>query len=67
MSKALAVQSARLASARRFGTVVGSAGAAAAIPRAKAPKPVPEKKCLHASAIKEASVDQDAYRKHTRG
>ena len=67
MSKALAVQSARLAGARRLSTVAGSASGMVAIPGVKAVKPIPGKKCLHTSAIKEASIDQETYRKHTTG
>lgn len=67
MSKALVVQSARLAAAGRLASVVGPGGRVAAIPGVGAMESDSGKKCLHTSATKEASIDQETYRKHTRG
>ncbi|PGH23437.1 5-aminolevulinate synthase, mitochondrial [Polytolypa hystricis UAMH7299] len=68
MSKALAVQSSRLGSAKAFGTVaVGGGCRANAVASVKAASAVPPgKKRLHTSASKEASVDQESYRKYER-
>ncbi|KAK2796586.1 mitochondrial 5-aminolevulinate synthase [Onygenales sp. PD_10] len=61
MSKALAVQSSRLATAKGFSTIAGRGSAFNSV---KGLCSVPGKKGFHKSAGKEASVGQDAHRKY---
>lgn len=74
MSKALAVQSSRLAlnGARGYGTACRRGASATTIVKetinAKTPTIVhAEKKCLHTTAMKAAVVSEGSHRKQTRG
>ncbi|EEH46128.2 5-aminolevulinate synthase, mitochondrial [Paracoccidioides brasiliensis Pb18] len=61
MSKALAVQSARMASSKSFGTLAGRASGTTSVNGVCA---AAGKKRFHTTASKEAAVDHDAHRNH---